>query len=534
MKISLRITVLLLFLIPALSILYKVFVLNLSPLPQPLRDEWTIQVKIDGRNLEETAVFSFPIPENSSRQIIRDLTFQNNGLTLDIQENGTEFPLARWTGDINQTQSFGFQFTARTMTESLDLPKQDRTKRLPASMNPYLSPPQLSEEEAELLQKLGSAILEPGIDKVDSVKRIFFYVSEEIKRSANYETFHDAIELGRGSAFVKSRIFDALVRRAGIPSRIGFGVNVSTDDSLSIGSNRYRLEFMNEVFINDTWFPVDLENRRLGSYPSGFVLFHPDISAFQDQIDILRSLPFLVQPVRINRYNSKAYYDDLKRTDSFFSQISLYRLPIAGQNNLYIILLLPFGAVILAIFRNIFGFSTFGIFTPILLTIFFLETPLSFALFFMALVVFIGFFQRILLDKLFLLAVPRISILLTLVIIAYVAFIIFNNSTFVTENLRPVVLSYFPVVIITVLIERFSIDFTEEGPWNTFKKLLGTLIISFCCFLLFRIEALKLMVFTHPELLLIAIGINLMIGNYKGYRLSEFLRFQDLARKIGA
>jgi len=532
MKTSLRLIVLLLLVVPALSVLYKVFVLNLSFLPLPIRDEWTIQVQIDGRAFDDLTKFSFPIPQTSARQAIRDLSYQNSGLQLDIKDKDGDYAEAQWSGPISSTASFGYQFNVRTSSQSMDLPRSERSRRIPSGFQKYLDIKHLTTDELNQIKAIEQTILESKTDKLDSLKRIFFYVSEEIKRSSNYDTIRDAIDLGRGSAFVKTKLFDALTRRAGIPSRISFGLVLDSEGKKKLASNRHRLVFMNEVYLNGNWYPVDLENRSMGSYPHSFVVFHSDISNFRPAMDIIRSLPFYAQPVQVNRYNSKAYYDELRRTDSAFSQISLYHLPIASQNSLYLILLLPFGTVILSLFRNILGFSTFGIFTPILLTIFFLETPFTFAILFMSLIVFIGFFQRILLDKLYLLAVPRISILLTFVIIAYIIFIIFNHSDFVIGKMRPIVLSYFPVVIITVLIERFSVDFTEEGPWNTFKKLLGTLIISFCCYVLFMIESLKLMIFTHPELMLIAVGLNLMIGSYKGYRLSEFLRFQDLARKI--
>lgn len=534
MKTSLRITVLLLLLLPLVSVLYKVYGLKLSPIPEALRDEWTVQVQIDGRTIDDASQFTLPIPQTSSRQLIRDLTFQNRGLSLETVGEEGQPHSATWSGSISDSPSFGYQFNVRIKPEVMELPRRERPRRYPKEFEPFLSTKHLDSEELAQISKIEQAILEQQTDRVDSLKRIFFYVSEEIKRSTNYESIREALELGRGSAFVKTKLFDALCRRAGIPSRITFGVLLDQQSRVLSSRSRQRLVFMNEVYINNSWYPVDLENRTMGSYPDKFVLFHQNLGDYRSELDTLRNLSIYTQPVQVNRYNSQAYYDELKRTDSFFYHISLYRLPIASQNNLHVILLLPFGTVILALFRNILGFSTFGIFTPVLLTIFFLETPFTFALLFVGIIMFIGFFQRVLLDKLYLLAVPRISILLTLVIFAYVAFIIINNSSWLREHARPVVLSYFPVVIITVLIERFSIDFIEEGPWNTFKKLIGTLVISICCYLLFQLHALKLFIFTHPELMFIAIGLNLIIGNYKGYRLSEFMRFRDLARKISA
>jgi hypothetical protein len=92
-------------------------------------------------------------------------------------------------------------------------------------------------------------------------------------------------------------------------------------------------------------------------------------------------------------------------------------------------------------------------------------------------------------------------------------------------------LSFFPIVIVTLIIERLSIMITEEGMLNTFKTLLGTLLIVLLVYSLYFISALEMFMFTNPELLLTIIGLLILVGKYKGYRLSEFLRFRDLVRQ---
>ena len=88
-------------------------------------------------------------------------------------------------------------------------------------------------------------------------------------------------------------------------------------------------------------------------------------------------------------------------------------------------------------------------------------------------------------------------------------------------------INYLPIVIITGFIERFSIHFIEEGTVNTIKALLGTLSIAILCYIIFKLNFLKQILFNNPELLLVIIALNLMIGSYKGYRLNEVLRFRE-------
>jgi hypothetical protein len=174
------------------------------------------------------------------------------------------------------------------------------------------------------------------------------------------------------------------------------------------------------------------------------------------------------------------------------------------------------------------GVPTFGMFTPILLTVFFKETSLLFGLVFFLAVVLIGILERHGLDKLRLLAIPRMSIILTLVILLLMVI----SLTGVAEYFGASHIGYFPIVIVTVFIERFSIMVTEEGVLNTTKTLIGTLVIAILTYLIYSLEALEMFLFTNPELLLVIIALLILIGKYKGYRLSEVIRFRSLVKQL--
>lgn len=145
-------------------------------------------------------------------------------------------------------------------------------------------------------------------------------------------------------------------------------------------------------------------------------------------------------------------------------------------------------------------------------------------------VVLLGLVERYLLDKLYLLAVPRMSIILTLVIMLLMVI----SFTGLAEILGASHIGYFPIVIVTSFIERFSIMLTEDGVVNTLKTLAGTIIISVLTFGLYSIDTLEILFFTNPELLFYVIGLLVLIGKYKGYRLSEFIRFRDLVKQVKA
>jgi hypothetical protein len=143
-------------------------------------------------------------------------------------------------------------------------------------------------------------------------------------------------------------------------------------------------------------------------------------------------------------------------------------------------------------------------------------------------VIMIGIAERYILDKFYLLAVPRLSIILTLIIMLMLGYSFFSvEMTSISQRH----LAFFPIVIVTTIIERLSIQLQEEGLVNTLKTLLGTLIIICFVYSLFFISSLEMFMFTNPELLLSVIGCQILIGKYKGYRISEFLRFRDLVNQ---
>jgi hypothetical protein len=192
------------------------------------------------------------------------------------------------------------------------------------------------------------------------------------------------------------------------------------------------------------------------------------------------------------------------------------------------ILLIPLGTLVLSLARNIIGIPTFGIFTPILLTLFFRETSFTFGMIFFFIVVLVGIGERYVLDKFHLLAVPRMSIILIMVIVLMICYCLFGNDITTISQQH---LAFFPIVIVTTNIERISVLLAEEGIVNTLKTLVGTLIISILGYSLYTISALEMFMFTNPELIFSIIGLQILIGKYKGYRISEFIRFRDLVRQ---
>src|SRR5690606_28080099 len=134
--------------------------------------------------------------------------------------------------------------------------------------------------------------------------------------------------------------------------------------------------------------------------PDTFLVIHRDYEEVEKLIS-RKSVSYTIHAERakINRYNKAEFTKEVIKSDSFFSKISLYRLPLPLQSMFTTIMLIPIGALVLSFARNLIGIPTFGIFTPILLTLFFKETSFGFGMLFFSVVVGMGIIEKYILDK---------------------------------------------------------------------------------------------------------------------------------------
>lgn len=217
-----------------------------------------------------------------------------------------------------------------------------------------------------------------------------------------------------------------------------------------------------------------------------------------------------------------------KLTSPHFLKFSLLNLPMQNQIVYRIVLLIPLGALLVVIFRNIIGVKTFGTFMPVLIALSFRETQLLWGLILFSVVIAIGLTVRFYLETLKLLVVPRLSAILIAVIIIIAGLNIFTYNLGLPLGLS---VSLFPIVILTMAIERMSILWDERGPGEAFGQGIGTLLVAAVIYFVIRNQSVEHIMFFFPELLLILFGVSLLLGRYSGFRLIELYRFKEFVRK---
>jgi hypothetical protein len=179
-----------------------------------------------------------------------------------------------------------------------------------------------------------------------------------------------------------------------------------------------------------------------------------------------------------------------------------------------------------ALLRNIVGIRTFGTFTPALIALSFVQADWRTGTLALVVILGVGVLAQLGLNKLKILMVPRLGIILTLVILLMVLGVSILDYLGLTPTASATLL---PMVILTMMVERFNVMAEEDGYAEAFKVLGGTLVAAICCLLLLRVDFLSRLVLVFPEVPLIVAAALLLIGRYAGYRLTELWRFRDFA-----
>ena len=217
----------------------------------------------------------------------------------------------------------------------------------------------------------------------------------------------------------------------------------------------------------------------------------------------------------------------LEVRDADLVRFSLLGLPLQAQQTYAILLMVPVGAFVMLLLRNLVGLKTFGTFMPVLVALAFRDTGLPAGIALFVLVVGAGLLARFYLERLRLLLVPRLTAILILVVLLMAAVSVLSTRMDLEVGLS---VALFPMVIMAMTIERMSVAWDERGGPTAIREGIVTLMVAALAYLVMSWAWLERFVFVLPEFLLLLFAGCLLLGRYSGYRLTELYRFRALAR----
>ncbi|MEX0289096.1 MAG: 7TM domain-containing protein [Flavobacteriaceae bacterium] len=457
------------------------------------------------------------LPKNNARQ---QITAQKNTLPKTIRfstlAEGSNLR-GNWLTELeNSYESVSYSFLFKGKTQIFGLSKNFKPN--PGGMESYLTATESIQVSAIPIGQLAKNLKQGSSSDKETIQALFNYVYNV--PSAPIITLTDALsalERNEASCNGKSRLLVALARNLGYPARIKGGIILTE-------SNKRTSHAWTELFINGTWVPFDALNGHFAYLPANylelyegdaFLVTHSPGIQFDYSYEINRreSLPML---------NEEA--EEVSKAVTF-SLWGLVRNKTISKKQLFLLLVLPLGGLIVALLRNIVGIRTFGVFLPVLIAFALLETGFTTGMaLFLFLILFVGLISRPF-DAMGLLHTPKLVISLTLMVLVMAL----GNYMGISLGIAWLSsLTLFPTIILTISAERFSKLIVEDGFRKATGTLLQTLIAVSVCFLLFSVKGLDTILILFPELLLLIIAACMLLGRYVGLRWTELFRFQPL------
>lgn len=312
-----------------------------------------------------------------------------------------------------------------------------------------------------------------------------------------------------------------LIEANNIPTRTVHGVH------LTANQRNAHMQVWLDVFLEGKWESLDPISHRFGLEEKYLVWWYGNEPLLSS--DGLRKLDVALS---VRQNTDKALTRAIWKSGEIANlllKFSFYNLPLESQLLFQVLLLIPVGGLVIAVLRQIIGVRTFGTFMPVLVALAFRETGLVNGIILFVTIVVLGLLVRAYFARLQLLLVPRLASVLTVVVL------ILSMVAMVANNMHLVMglsISLFPIVILTMTIERISLMWDEYGAKTAMKTSLGSLFSAILSYLVMYQETLNHLFFAFPELLLIVLAITLLMGRYNGYKLTEYFRFKALQNEL--
>lgn len=481
------------------------------------QDIWRLNYEIEIPRAKGTRVY-VAIPDNVGHCRIFKESFSYDGLWMDtVRSSRTRtrevvvVPLLG-SGQGRLTADFDIH-----LNKDADVKISGQNKGLTAQdISHYLREEQAVQVSAPAISDILAGLKTSVKNKSELLNGIFGYCSENIIHSPSSGSTDavGSLERRNGTSLGCVRAMIALCRASKIPARVVSGFDLTTRSEPEVHS-------WVEAFVKNSWLPYDPVNGYRGELPPSFVRIRIDGNQLvRTSGDIDPRTNWSILPI---------FDSPLPNTwagAGWLSIVDLTRLTPGMQAVLSIVLLLPLGALMTALLRNLVGIRTFGTFAPTLIALSLVQADWRTGALALIVVLGMGVLARLFLNKLKILMVPRLGVILTLVVLTMILGISVLDYLGLTPTASAALL---PMVILTMMVERFNVTAEEDGYREAFRVLAGTLLAATCCLLLLHTKHLNRLVLVFPEALLLVAAALLLVGRYTGYRLTELWRFRDFA-----
>ena len=479
---------------------YKVQRYGVNIFPKPSADTWRIEARIKVPKSSGSVRVEMATPSSKFGAKVLEERFRSQELPGLILAKENQRKIV-WSG---RKKKKGSEYLSYTVTMQTGVERGSVSRKI-LSLKPSTGE-LVTEVEAKSARNLIRNISRSKLKPLERVQRIIDCVS-----SGRCGDVPDKFSRLRSSSELKAKSIAALLSDAGFPSIAASGFYA---DQAQLDA---KFSFWIYTKVSGSWevFP-------LGALLSLDKLIFWDF-LIGDSASPLNLKHSLIPVVESGQGSSdeEANFDSLE-----WRMLSLESVPVSLQATYQLMLLIPFGALVICFVRTVIGLPTIGTFMPILIALSFRDTGLSWGMLLFLMIVTLGLIVRFSLTYLRLLLVPRLSSVLIIVILLM---LVLSRVSFEFGFFQGLTITLFPIVIITMFIERLCLVWEEVGVAQVLTLFGGSMIAATLAYLTMNIPIISYWVFVFPEITLVVLALILLVGRYTGYRFSEIYRFRNIS-----
>ncbi|MGB1880073.1 MAG: UUP1 family membrane protein [Gammaproteobacteria bacterium] len=484
----------------------KVSRLGLPLLPGQTAPVWTVEARIEFDGNSRAAIVVLDIPDAPGEFVTLDELFVARGYGLNV-ESAKSDRRAEWS--IRRAHGKQRLYYRIELAPSDEARLTDRELRAPQAP-----------AKPDYAEPLASAVKDTLSEVRANSANIFTFVSQLLVQ-LNTAAPDGNIQIIRSNLDTASeewvgRLIHVLAG-ARISARLVRGLVL--DDR----SSEPQLQSWLEVHNGTQWEGFNPQTGQRG-FPDGFLRWSVGSRALLEVSDG-RNAEVRFSSSRYAQSLTRVARDRAEATHAWLNDLLLFQLPVSTQNVYRVLLMVPLGALIVALMRTVVGVPTLGTFMPILVAIAFRETQLAWGIALFVLITSVGLSLRFYLERLRLLLVPRLCAVLSLVVLLMLAISLLSVKLGFDQGFS---IALFPIIILTMAIEHMSVIWEESGGGAALKEGIGSLFVATLGYLLMTEPHLNHLMFLFPEILLLLLAVFVLLGRYTGYRMTEVLRFRDI------
>lgn len=354
-------------------------------------------------------------------------------------------------------------------------------------------------------------------DETSLIDNIFKFTKKiPPSKGKNAVTVPQVLNRNKATIYDRAITMVALSRAGGIPARLVTGVVLQDDFE-------YHTHYWVEVLLDEKWHAYDIHYGYQQSVPINYLPMRRNGGEYiiiengkSNQLD-----------VDLNQEFNHPY---LKKTEkkNLFSILDLSRLPLDARNEIALLLLLPLGALITALFRHMIGVHSYGVFTPTLLALALVYANIATTMSVFIVVITMAVAGRSLFPA-SLSRIPRLSIIFTLIAFIMAFSVSVLNYFNIAQEGNVFLL---PIIILTSIVDRFYSAIEDKGLHIAMIRMGWTFIITLLCLPIIQFESLGHLILNYPESHLVTLALFLLISLYKGKQITQIPHLKFLSEPV--